>query len=396
VAIPYQVDEFDRKGRVVCPEGKDPRKDTDGGLLDANDELVIMAADLGDRAPRGLYPGTARAVSEVEVVDPDTGEKAWFYVFDFDAPPPPSPVAYVHYDPERDRAESPLYILDFNEERSILLDDLRIKHPDGSPGPNLIDRIKIRTAFKTRLYITFHFNEEDISTHVTAYKNGPVRSIRSADYYLRLFFIKVTPSAHVDYLFYKNGVVGPSELNVPFNPKILLRRGSRAISGLDFDSSIHGWKFYDGKNRTPIVLDGTTKRGEGLEKKGVSWFVVYGGVGGDRGAVTRVVYGPSLLKAKEDYVLYYLDDKEREDRPEREKGETLLGFNLDLLKLSRGSHRIWFYQFFASPFTVGDEKKYNDILDRPLTARAQAVSLPRSAEGTGSGSTPGPLGRVAR
>ncbi len=395
-AIPYQVDEFDRKGRVVCPEGKDPRKDTDEGLLDANDELVVMAADLGDRAPRRLYPRTARAASEVEVADPDTGEKAWFYVFDFDAPPSPSPISYVHYDPERDLAESPLYILDFNERRSILLDDLRIKRPDGNPGPNLIDRIKIRTAFKTRLFITFKFDEEDIATHVTAYKNGPVRSVRSADYYLKLFFIKVTPSAHVDYLFYKNGVVGPSELNVPFNPKILLRGGSRAVSGLDFESSIHGWRFYTAKNQTPVVLDGTTKEGDGLEKRGVSWFTVYGGEGGDRGAVTRVVYGPSLLKAEQDYVLYYLDDKERENRPERETGETLLGFNIDILKVPRGSHRIWFYQFFVSPFTIGDEKKYNDILDRPLTARAQAVSLPRSPKGTESGSPPRPLSRVAR
>jgi hypothetical protein len=392
-AIPYQVDELDPKGRIVCPEGKDPRKDEDEGLLDANDEVVVMAADLGERAPRSLYPEEARAASEIEVADPDTGEKAWFYLFDFDAPPPPSQVSYVRYDPVKDLAESPLYILDFNERRSILLDDLRIKRPGGDPGPNLIDRIKIRTAFKTRLFITFRFDEEDISTHVTAYKNGPIRSVRSADYYLKLFFIKVTPSAHVDYLFYRNGVVGPSELKIPFNPKIVLRGGSRAISGLDFASAVHGWRFYAARNRTPVVLNGKTMNGEGLEKEGVSWFVVYGE---DRGTVTRGVYGSSLIKAKQEYVLYYNDDEERENRPEREKGETMLGFNMDILRLPRGSHRIWFYQFFASPFAVGDEKKFNDILDRPLTARAQAVSLPRTSNGAGAGSARRPVSRVVR
>ncbi len=375
--IPYQVDEFDKKGRVICTEGKDARQDKDKGLLDANDEVVVMASDLGDRAPRLLFPSDAREASEIEVQDPGTGERAWFYIFDFEAPPPPSPKAYVRYDPEKDLAASSVYLVDFNERRSILLDDMRIAGPDKKMGKNIIDRIKVRTWFKSRLFITFKFNEEDITSRVTSYKNGPVRSIRSAEYFLKLFFIKVTPSAFVDYLFYRNAIVGPSELKVPFSPRLVLRGGSRAITGLDFSSAIYGWQFYTEKDPTLITLDGRNRNQGEMRTEGVSWFALFGE---DRGTVTRVVYGPSLLKAEQKYVFYHVDDKEKESKPERERGETLLAFDLDLLKIPRGTHKMWFYQFFASPFVPGDEARFNIILDRPLENRALAVSIPRTEE----------------
>ncbi len=372
-AIPYQVDEFDRKGRVVCPEGKDPRKDTDEGLLDANDELVVMAADLGDRAPRRLYPRTARAASEVEVADPDTGEKAWFYVFDFDAPPAPSPVSYVAYDPEEDLVDTARYRMDFNAEHAVLIDDLRIKSASGVEGPNLIDRIKARTVLKTRLYLTFHFDEEDITTRVAAYKIGPIRVVRATEYYLRIFFLKVTPSAYVDFLFYRNAIVGPSEMKIPFSPKIVFRGGSESISGLDFDHNIYGWKFYTEKHPDPVTLTGESMKNEGEKREGVRWLALYGKPGG---TLMRVVYGQSLLDAKVGYIFFYRDDKDREEKPEREKGESFLGYYMDVLQFPKGTHRFWFYQYFAAPYGPGDEKKFIDILDRPLGVEARAVSVP--------------------
>jgi hypothetical protein len=371
--IPFQVDEFDKHGVIVSPEGEHPEKDEDGGKLDENDQVVVMASDLGDRAPRNLYPCGARAASEIEVTDPESGRKGWFYVFDFDDPPPRSPISYVHYDPVKDSAETPLYLIDFNEHKSILLDDLRAKSASGDLGPNLIDRIKVRMVFKTRAFLTFKFNEEDIVSHVTAYKNGPIRAVRTTEYYLRRFFIKLTPTAHVDYLFYRNAVEGPSELKVPFSPKLLLRNGSRAVSGLHFDDAVYGWKFCSAKNPTCTTLDGSTGRGNHLIKDDVDWFAIYGN---GRGTMSKVVYGSSLLDAKLRYILYYLDDKKREDPPERVKGGAMLGFVVNLMKIPRGQHKLWFYQYFKAPFEPGDIARFNAILDHPLAVKALAVSLP--------------------
>ncbi len=61
----------------------------------------------------------------------------------------------------------------------------------------------------------------------------------------------------------------------------------------------------------------------------------------------------------------------------------MLGFYIDILKLPRGTHRIWFYQYFASPFEHGDEKKFNDILDNPLRVTVLAASLPKKGAARG-------------
>ena len=380
-AIPFQADEFDKKGRIILPQGRKPNRDEDKGMLDANDELVVMAMDLGARASHRIFPRGARAASEVEVSDPGGAGRGWFYVLDFDAPPLESPIRYVRYDPVKDAAETPIFLVDFNERRSILLDDLRIKSPSGDPGPNLIDRIKVRMTFRTRTFLTFHFDEEDIHSKVTAYKDGPVRAIRGTEYDLRLFFIKVTPTAHVDYLFYRNAVVGPSEVSIPFSPKLVLRGGSKAVSGLDFDSQVYGWKFYSNKNPEPKAITGDTKDGDGITKDDVPWFVIFGQ---QKGTLTRVIYGPSLLKAKLGYVLQYEDDKNKNGKPERERGETLLGFVVDLTRIPRGKHRLWFYQYFGVPYALGDEKKFNDILDHPLVVKALAVTPGAAPAAAGS------------
>jgi hypothetical protein len=362
IPIPFQVDEFDREGRILSTAGASPGQDDDEGLLDANDELVVMAFDLGDRARREAYPAGARSAAEAEVTDPETGEKAWFYVFEFDSPPAPSPVSYVAYDPEDDLVDTARYRMDFNGEHAVLIDDMRIKSASGVDGPNLIDRIKARTILKTRLYL-----------RVAAYKIGPIRVVRATEYYLRIFFLKVTPSAYVDFLFYRNAIVGPSEMKIPFSPKIVFRGGSESISGFDFDHDIYGWKFYTENHPDPVTLTGESMKNEGEKREGVRWMALYGEPGG---TLMRVVYGQSLLDAEVGYIFFYRDDKDREEKPEREKGESLLGYYMDVLQFPKGTHRFWFYQYFAAPYEPGDEKKFNDILDRPLGVEARAVSVP--------------------
>jgi hypothetical protein len=303
--IPYQVDEFDRKGRIVSTAGDHPGRDDDEGKFDSNDQLVVMAFDLGARAGRETWPPGARAAAEVEITDPETATKGWFYVFDFDAPPAPSPVSYVHYDPAKDLVDTALYTLDFNEKYAILIDDMRIRSAAGDAGPNLVDRIKARTVLKSRLFLTFHFNEEDITTRVVAYKIGPIRVVRATEYYLRILFLKVIPSAYVDYLFYRNAVVGPSELKIPFSPKIVLRGGSESISGLDFAHEIYGWKFYTEGHPEPVTLTGESMKGRGEKIEGARWLALYGKPGG---TLLRVVR-PYARESRAWHIFFWRDDR---------------------------------------------------------------------------------------
>ena len=114
-------------------------------------------------------------------------------------------------------------------------------------------------------------------------------------------------------------------------------------------------------------------KGRGEKRDGVRWLALYGKPGG---TLLRVVYGPSLEKAKLGYIFFYRDDKDLDERPEREKGESLLGYYMDVRAIPKGKHQFWFYQYFGSPYGPGDEKKFNAIVDHPLEVKARAVSPP--------------------
>jgi hypothetical protein len=70
------------------------------------------------------------------------------------------------------------------------------------------------------------------------------------------------------------------------------------------------------------------------------------------------------------------------------EGADVQGFVVDLRRLPRGKHHLWFYQFFAVPYALGDEKKFNDIIDNPLTVKAQAIG-PAAAPAAAGAIPPG-------
>ena len=48
--IPFQIDQINPDGNYVLPEGPATGPSTHPGVLDAKDEIVMMIADLGERA----------------------------------------------------------------------------------------------------------------------------------------------------------------------------------------------------------------------------------------------------------------------------------------------------------------------------------------------------------
>ena len=76
-AIPFQIDEFDASGKLVSFED---------GLLDDNDELVLMAFDAGISANLSQWPLDVKARQHIryaiKVTDPlNPNEEVWVYLF---------------------------------------------------------------------------------------------------------------------------------------------------------------------------------------------------------------------------------------------------------------------------------------------------------------------------
>jgi hypothetical protein len=107
--IPFQFDEVDATGTYTV----------ENGLLDANDELVFMAPDLGTQAvPWVWIPDTASQASpryQSAVSDPlDAGQHGWVYVYRSADLAPASSGDYVDWDAVNHRLVGTTYVVGFD------------------------------------------------------------------------------------------------------------------------------------------------------------------------------------------------------------------------------------------------------------------------------------------
>ncbi len=203
VAIPYQIDQRDSTGcwvwsvvyrqsyKIDYDSGSAPiirRPESAGAgtfddqdpkgkaLLDANDVLVFMADDLGDRGSNVHTALHGDLVEEIGITDPADSTRGWAYIAWYpESPPARSPTQYMRYS-DRDRmVRSPMYDFHFSDQHMAVIHDLRVN------GIPIIDRIRINGEITLDLPFmdsTIEFTEEDIHGHTEGYIAGPVRIIR--------------------------------------------------------------------------------------------------------------------------------------------------------------------------------------------------------------------------
>jgi len=170
--VPFQFDEVNSSGTFVSFED---------GLLDSNDRLVFMAADVGtDAAPnQWLDNADSRNYSryEVRVTNPlASAEEGWVFVYRSSTLNPTfSP--YVRWDNANNRTVASSYILGYTPESHVGIDSLEL---NGS-GVDVLDRSKIRISgqcFTDGEWHNFTMkedNEELISEFEPPDIQGPVR-----------------------------------------------------------------------------------------------------------------------------------------------------------------------------------------------------------------------------
>jgi hypothetical protein len=138
--IPFQFDE------VTTAGGFSP----EDGLLDANDELVFMAADMGQEASPFRWVGDAQSRLypryEIRTTDPlSPTQRGWVYVYRSPTLQPPS-VKYVSWYADNNRIVGGTYVLGFAPTVHAGADSLEL---NGS-GVDALDRTEIR------IYATCH------------------------------------------------------------------------------------------------------------------------------------------------------------------------------------------------------------------------------------------------
>lgn len=170
--IPFQIDERtnDITGTYVVFED---------GLLDANDEVVVMAGDAGDDAG-AMWPDDATAQQHpryrLAVTDPlSAGAAGWFYLYRSPTLTT-SAASYVAWNQELQSVSAVSYTAAFSPSAFLGLADLTLNGDE----TDILDRQKLRLRAFGGI-ITF--NEESIRTLITPTVSisvtGPVRAVSS-------------------------------------------------------------------------------------------------------------------------------------------------------------------------------------------------------------------------
>lgn len=338
--------------------------------LDYNDELVFMARDAGGRVAKEKWP-TPEGL-ELTLKDPLTNATGWVYLLYWKAGLPPlgSDADYVKYEPNGDIVETSMMKLDFVDDKPLIMERIFPRRANGDQLPNIVDRFKMRIKIKpTPLFcMSLNFDESNIEAFTVGYKDGPVRVIRRNIFWLKIAGIKLpfVPQAQVYYTFYETGLTGPAEVQNPFDPTLLLCKGSVGGGGMDFLKSMNGARVTTEANPGTAVFDGhMSEAEENLVRDNQRWASIVREA--DKTAfLIRIVQGERLRKAGVNNQLFYYDDIDMDMEPESEPGARYAGFGVNILQVPKGTFKLWFHICVTADYSDEKRAEYLNIVDYPV------------------------------
>ena len=369
--IPFQVDERDAGGEWVLNVGLQAGRDEDGGALDSNDELVFMLSDAGPRTEE--RPPEAVATLEIELADPLGEPSRYAYLARYPGPAPRSPVDYAVLDPTTDSIETPAYTLTFSRAIPISWAFLTYKDAAGTPGPNLIDRFKVRaSAYLIFGLVEWTVNEEDFASLPVGYVDGPVRVIRRVSSRVEFGMGLEGPHYLLDTVYQRNAIFIPSYVNVAIDVGYFLQ--DLAIDTYLDLRHFDGWTIRTDHHPEPVAVDGRMSPEE-IEMDGqpTDWIAL------DRGSqavLSRFHLDEKLATVER--TLLYRDDATLEDPPEADPGQKpSLGYRFrDFSGIGAGDYLMMAEIWVFNDHERGREDAFYEALRRPVTPVVRSRTLP--------------------
>jgi hypothetical protein len=331
VDIPFQIDERDRRDRWVLDQGAKLSADETAGVFDENDVLVFMNRDLGQKGAFAALPAGAMVWGEVRVGNA-TAPLGFAYVGVFEYPPPlPCPTcAVTRYEEASDRVYAERYALEFH---SPLPRHIAFVDKLGEFGANVVAGVHANgeVRFLGGL-VTLHKTDADIKTELLGYRNGPVRTIRRARYWIPLPFGFHT-AGRVDLLFYRDFVEGTALLKIGISPSLVLANGELQAY-FDFLHLDGARVFLDGIGPSEPVDGHMTPAKQSLVGRPARWAALILPQGR---TVVFIIHLEGALQQLDQRV-YFADSPQPDDKA---GGRPLFGFHLGQMnRLKTGTHRL--------------------------------------------------------
>jgi hypothetical protein len=390
VPVPFQIDQRDSSGNwvwdvvyrqpfVFKEEGKntismrnpvyrgpgtvddqDPRGKK---LLDANDVLVFMAADVGDRHPEAGDEFGPATVLEIEVSDSLLQTSGWIYVtWQADSPPLRSGKRYMRYGHGTEKVvQSPAYRFHYSDNKAALIQDLVVnEHP-------IADRIRIRG--KISLSLPFFsspiaFDEEDIIGYTEGYIAGPVRIIKRNIVHLSLGGgLFNTPEVTCDHFYYANLAEVPVCLFIHFPVKQVAMMLTTDYRDPPFHNLYMG-------GEAPVSIEPEEQAlVSRLHRLGTEWIALDSG----EASIISLLVVPETLQGLAEAMPCLCSAREEGQAVEEARAVTGAHTEAGFLITSstrppKGEHVIYgTYLISAGPYEPGDEDAVLAVRDRKLT-----------------------------
>jgi hypothetical protein len=399
VPVPFQVDQRDSKGGwvwdvvyrqpfIIDEEGldivtmrnpvsrgpgtvddQDPRGEA---LLDANDVLVFMAEDLGDKNTNPRDDFDTAMVLEIEVSDSALLTSGWIYIsWHGESPPSRSSTRYMHYGRNKEKVvQSPLYHFHYSDEHAAMIHDLEVN------GHTIIDRIRITGEITLNLPFfdsPIAFDEEDVLSYTEGYIAGPVRIIKRNIAHLSLAGgLFNTPEVTCDHFYYAQYAEIPVCMTIRFPVKKI-----EMMLTTDYRDPPYRHLYMGGEAPLAAQPDNQSLVSH-LHRLGTEWIALES----DAASIISLIVVPETFQGQAE-ASPCLCSAHREDQQVPETRavtgtHTEAGF---LIKSStqspKGEHVIYgTYLISASPYEPGDEDAVLTMRHRKLTTSVTPLTPP--------------------
>lgn len=371
--IPFQIDEKKPDGSYAFTLGPLAGPDPDP-TLDANDELVFMVKDTGDRVEDQKWPEAAEAVMEIEVSDPKNGQKGWAYLVRFSGPAPRSQDDYIRV--ETDQARNYRKVITYEYVMGGPLNVLYPDHmsarelPNGRPGVDVLDRLKMRGEFVLPLGLSIPLIMDEMTkSKDKGLIDGPVRVLSLAEGYLELAkHIKIKGEGYSLITYYVNHMIWPMVMELPM---ARLLKIENFHGYLDFNQNVFGSCNFSAANpyHEGVVFDG--RMGEAEKKLDTETNIDWNAGFGPQGAIIhRLYFEPRQAVSKQ--LHYFIDDATMKDPPEDFPGVFGAGYHLVFPEELLPQSTVYQYYYFLSRLRPEEVSRILDILDHPVEVRVKA------------------------
>lgn len=226
IPIVFQVDEVNEQGMVVSSDSlPEVKPDEAPGVLDPNDQIVMLQRDIGVRCAAEQLDRARGKLVEIEASSAALKETAYVYLLSSERGHVPTSNA-IRYDRTEHAIKTPAYEMSYAPALPHMIRTFILRELRGRSDQNIIDRLKVRMVAKALgSLVQLHMTEEDVKGRQLSARVGPVRVVRELELDVRPVPGLAIP-AHVRFENYERLFRGVVRFKIP-------RSAALVVSSMD-------------------------------------------------------------------------------------------------------------------------------------------------------------------